>query len=137
MRFTSVLAVAALAAAGNSALASAVLYSVSGSTHSENFDSLPMSGTAIVNSWVNNTTLPSWYAYRIGGTQGAGPVDRIDAGSGSSNAGQLYSFGTSTSSSERALGSVSSNTAGGFRYALLLHNDTGLTLTSFMLTYDG
>ncbi len=137
MKFTFLLAAGVVAALAGSAQGRAVSYTTSGGVHSENFDTLPMTGSAIVGSWVNDTTLANWHAYRIGGTQGAGPVDRIDAGTGSSNAGQLYSFGSSSASTERALGSVSSNTAGGFRYALLLYNNTGLVLTSFMLTYDG
>src|SRR5262245_2907747 len=66
-----------------------------------NFDTLPASGSA---TWTNDSTIPGWYHARTGtGTT-------IVANNGSSNAGNLYSYGTGTAS-DRALGSVGSGNA--------------------------
>src|SRR5262245_5581590 len=70
----------------------------------ENFDTLPATASA---TWTNNSTIPGWYHARTGnGTT-------IVANDGASNAGNLYSYGTGTST-DRALGSIgSSNVAAG------------------------
>ncbi len=97
-----------------------------GTPVTENFDALATSGTA---AWTDNTTLPNWYAAR----QAAGVLN-IAAGAGTSNTGQLYSFGTGTST-ERALGSVSSGTPMTIHFAVRLTNATGVPLTSLSIAY--
>lgn len=73
-----------------------------GTPLTENFDSLVNSGSA---TWVNNSTIPGWYHARTGnGTT-------IVANDGTSNAGNLFSYGTGTNT-DRALGSVGSGGAG-------------------------
>src|SRR6185503_19264799 len=47
----------------------------------ENFDTLASVGTAI--AWTDNVTIPGWYATPV----------TYNSGTGSSNAGALYSFG--------------------------------------------
>lgn len=119
--------------------------SYTGGAYTQDFDTLPTTGTA--NAWTNNSTLPGWYAMnsRTGGTLKSGRDEgswvvtpSIRAGDGSSNAGGVYSFGT-VGSSDRALGSVGSTNAivGDSVYALVLQNNTGITMTSFSLTYNG
>lgn len=123
---TATLGVAALAGVAN---AQAVPFT--GGTYSQNFDSLPSTGTGITGSWVNDSTLDGWNLFRS-----AAPNNRIDAGTGSSNSGQFYSFGAA-SDGERALGSIASGSSGIQTYTLVLQNNTGAALTQWSLSYDG
>ena len=96
-------------------------------TYSQNFDGLINASSS---TWTDNSTITNWYAQRTGtGTT-------IVAGDGSSNAGGLYSFGT-TSSTDRALGSVGSGNAaaGSFAYGILLQNTSGVTITDMKVSY--
>ncbi|MEO6655217.1 MAG: hypothetical protein ABIO36_03975, partial [Pyrinomonadaceae bacterium] len=95
----------------------------------QNFDTLPASGTA---TFTNDSTLPGWYSARTGtGTT-------IVANDGASNAGNLYSYGTGTAT-DRALGSIGSSNAaaGSFFWGILLTNNTGTTITSLDVSYTG
>ncbi len=95
----------------------------------ENFDTLIATGSA---TWTNDSTLFGWYHARTGsGTT-------IVANNGSSNAGNLYSYGTGTST-ERALGSIGSGNAaaGNFHWGVRLANGTGTTITSLTVSYRG
>ena len=103
---------------------------MSAGTYYQNFDSLLASGTA--NAWADNTTLPGWYAAKTNG----GPVTTYRAGTGSATVGALYSFGAS-GSSERALGSLGSDTPGNIAYAAVFTNDTGSAQDNVTLTYTG
>lgn len=89
--------------------------------YSQNFNGLASSGTS--NTWANDTTIPGWYStiatYRTDNT----------------NTGGLYSYG-STSSTERALGSVASNSTSIF-YGVRLVNNTGSTINSLRVGYIG
>src|SRR5688500_9752037 len=63
-----------------------------GVPYTQDFDTLPASGSA---TWTNNSTLPGWFHARTGtGTT-------IVANNGSSNAGNLYSYGTGTATHKR------------------------------------
>src|SRR5262249_39389642 len=100
-----------------------------GTPYTQNFDTLPASGSA---TWTNNSTIPGWYHARTGnGTT-------IVANDGSSNAGNLYSYGTGTAT-DRALGSVGSGNAaaGNFFWGVRLQNNTGSTITSLNVSYTG
>jgi hypothetical protein len=100
-----------------------------GVPYTQSFDTLPASGSA---TWTNNSTIPGWFHARTGtGTT-------IVANDGSSNAGNLYSYGTGTST-DRALGSVGSGNAaiGNMFWGLRLQNNTGATITSLDITYTG
>src|SRR5215468_11116155 len=100
-----------------------------GSPLTENFDTLPSSGSA---TWTNNSTIPGWYHARTG----TGVT--IVANDGGSNAGNLYSYGTS-GSTDRALGSVGSGNAavGNLFWGVRLQNNTGSTITSLAVSYTG
>ncbi len=94
-----------------------------------NFDTLPASGSA---TWTNNSTVPGWFHARTGtGTT-------IVANSGSSNAGNLYSYGTGTAT-DRALGSLGSGNAavGNLFWGVRLQNNTGATITSLDVSFVG
>ncbi|HEV2706062.1 MAG TPA: lamin tail domain-containing protein [Pyrinomonadaceae bacterium] len=95
----------------------------------QSFDTLPASGSA---TWTNDSTLPGWYHARTGtGTT-------IVANDGSSNAGNLYSYGTGTNT-DRALGSLGSGNAaiGNLFWGILLTNNSGSTITSLDVSYTG
>ena len=97
--------------------------------YTQNFDTLPASGSA---TWVSDSTIPGWFHARTGtGTT-------IVANDGSSNAGNLYSYGTGTAT-DRALGSVGTGNAaiGNMFWGYRLHNDTGATITSLDVSYVG
>ena len=96
------------------------------SSYSQNFDGLINSASA---SWSDNQ-IPGWYAAR------SGSGSTIVAGSGSSNSGNLYSFGVDVSS-DRALGSVGSGSAGNFFWGARFYNDTGRSLDTLYLSYRG
>lgn len=100
-----------------------------GSPYAQNFDTLPASGSA---TWTNNSTIAGWYHARTGtGTT-------IVANDGSSNAGNLYSYGTGTNT-DRAMGSIGSSNAaaGSFFWGIRLQNNTGATITSLDVAYVG
>jgi hypothetical protein len=96
------------------------------SSYSQNFNSLINSASA---SWSDNQ-IPGWYAAR------SGTGSTIVAGSGSSNSGNLYSFGVE-GSSDRALGSVGSGNAGNLFWGARFYNDTGRSLDTLYLSYRG
>jgi hypothetical protein len=101
---------------------------VSGSgAYSQNFDTLPASGTA---PWTDDSMIAGWYSQRSGSG-----VD-ILAGTGSSTAGGLYSYGP-TSSAERALGTLGSGVVGSFAHGLLLQNSSEVPVTINSLAYTG
>lgn len=95
------------------------------SSYSQNFNTLITSGSA---TWTDNSTLANWYAQRTGsGTT-------IIAGDGSSNTGGIYSYGTGTNT-DRALGSLGSNTPKNMAWGVLLRNTSGVTITSITVSY--
>ncbi|AVH71327.1 Calx-beta domain-containing protein [Nostoc sp. 'Lobaria pulmonaria (5183) cyanobiont'] len=91
-------------------------------TYSQNFNSLAASATSI--AWINDSTISGWYSTRT----------NYNAGSGTNNAGAMYSFGTTT---DRALGSVASGTTGTIYYGLRLQNNTGSAITKLQVSYTG
>jgi predicted extracellular nuclease len=100
-----------------------------GTPYTQSFDTLPASGSA---TWTNNSTIPGWFHARTGtGTT-------IVANNGSSNAGNLYSYGTGTAT-DRALGSVGSGNAaiGNLFWGVRLQNNTGATITALDISYTG
>lgn len=97
--------------------------------YTENFDTLIATGSA---TWTNNSTIPGWFHARTGtGTT-------IVANNGSSNAGNLYSYGTGTDA-DRALGSLGSGNAaiGNLFWGVRLQNNSGGTITTLNVTYTG
>lgn len=100
-----------------------------GTPYTQSFDSLPASGSA---TWTNDSTIPGWFHARTG------TGNTIVANNGSSNAGNLYSYGTGTAT-DRALGSVGSGNAavGNIFWGLRLQNNTGATITALDIAYTG
>lgn len=103
------------------------------------FDTLSASGTG--QAWSNDNTLPGWSLFTAGGTA----ITTYIANDGGSNAGSVFSYG-STGSSERALGALGSGgtywgsplsgTPAGY-IAVAFINGTGLLLDSFTASYAG
>ncbi len=124
--------------------------SYTGGTYSQNFDSLSSTATAAAPAaFTDNATLLGWYAQAIDTLYtGSGlftftmtgalnaQADDYQANNGSGTSGDLYSYG-STSSADRALGTLGSGTPDDFFVGLRVQNDTGLPITRFTLTYDG
>ncbi len=130
MLFPIVAAACFMAQAGSAQVPFSVGY------YSQNFDSLATDGTA--NSWVDNFTLPGWYAARSTNGLSIG-ITTYRASDGSTNTGALYSFGVAgvNDVTDRALGSIASNSAGAIAYGVRFTNDTGKAITNLTITYTG
>src|SRR5687768_13259203 len=139
-----------------------VSYSTPGSIYSQNFDSLPnapenvsLGTTANGFGWTDDNAAPpinqfsivGWYLYhptdQAAGEGGVNGHQRLRIGAGTATTGSFMSFGSS-GSTDRALGDVGSTTIAqnppGYQdiyIGLRLRNDTGQTLDSFTLSYNG
>lgn len=123
-------ALAVVAVLGFTTAASAQVSLTNGSpTYTQNFDSLQNTGAAT--AWTDNTTLVSWYAQR----QNAGAIN-LTPGTGSSNSGQLYSYGVDTVA-ERALGGLGSGTPGHWAYGVRLKNNGTTNITDIQVQVRG
>lgn len=119
-----------------------ISYTTSGSTYTQDFNTLIQTGTN--QTWTNNSTLSGWWLYRqpTPGTD----ITTYNAGTGSSNAGNFYSFGASATDADRSLGGVASGgayfgnpptgTVAGW-IAVSFTNNSGESLTSLTVNYNG
>jgi len=108
-------------------------------TYNQNFITLANTGTAV--AWSNNVTLVGWHLFN----KTPAAITTYEQGTGSSSAGAFLSYGTA-SSSERSLGglasggayfgSPSSGAVAGW-IAIGFTNNTGSTITSFNISFDG
>jgi hypothetical protein len=131
--------VLALLAAGTAQAAPVVINAASTTSYTQSFDALTTSTTA--STWANDSSLAGWSLF----TGAGAAITTHVAGTGSSNTGSFYSFGTGTNS-ERALGSAASGGAyfgspandapAGF-IALALTNAGTSAISNFTLSYDG
>lgn len=96
--------------------------------YTENFDTLAFTGTA------PSSILPMGWAISETGT-GAAADNQYVVGTGSSNAGNLYSLG-STGSAERALGSLASGSVAPV-FGASFTNTTGGTVSQVDIQYTG
>ena len=94
--------------------------------YTQSFDTLINTGSI---AFVDDSTLPGWYAARTG-------TVNLVAGDGSSTTGNLYSFGTGTQP-DRALGSVGSGATGTVTWGVQLKNNTTNTITGLNIGYTG
>jgi uncharacterized protein (TIGR03382 family) len=92
-------------------------------TYTQNFDSLANTGTS--------STMPVGWAFSESGT-GANTI--YTAGTGSSNAGDTYSFGSATAPTDRALGGLLSGSVVPTIGASFTNN-TGSTIGRLSITY--
>jgi hypothetical protein len=123
---TIALAAAALASFGAQAV---VVLNSPASTYSADFNSLSQTGAT--NAWLNDSTLNGWSLFNLAGNA----VTNYRAGTGSDNAGAIYSFG-SAGNADRALGGVGSGGFSGY-IALALQNTSGAAFDSISLRFDG
>lgn len=109
-----------------------VVYQSLEDVYTQNFDSLPSTGTSY--TWSDNSTIAGWYAANTGSVS----FNPAGVTTGATTNGNLYSFGSS-GASDRALGSIGSgsNNAGGFYYGAKFVNDTGLTINAITISYVG
>lgn len=125
--------------------ASAAPLSYTGGTYSENFDTLPSTGSGtlpgkgpndLVPGWTGATGLTGWQGAIAAISSGTNTEYRAQNGSGSGSTGRgLNSFGT-TGSSDRALGALATSNQLPF-FGLVLQNNTANVLTQFTLSYTG
>jgi hypothetical protein len=156
MKRLILMAVAVAAAVAHAHQSSAaIIYSTVASTYSQNFDSLPNTptNTSLGSSpagWTDDNSSPPAGNFSIPGfylhhplTQtegGANGNQRMRLGNGSANTGGFWSYGAAAST-DRAFGTVSSNTAaavGAEQFlGMRLTNTTGLHLASFTIGFTG
>ena len=107
---------------------SAISLTAGSLTYTQNFDSLPTTGTGLTAGMPTDWT--------FGRTPTA--LTTYGTGTGSSNAGNIYSFGVAGTNvvTDRALGSVSSS-SNTYYFGANFTNDTGGTITSLLISYFG
>lgn len=135
--FLPIILTAALLSAGwfiHSASAQISISSLPGGSYTQDFDSLSSSGTT--NAWLDNTTLPGWYAAT---NTSSGVALKYSASAGTSTTGMMYSYGTNgvNPATDRALGSLASGTANKLAYGVRFANDTGSDISSITITCTG
>jgi uncharacterized protein len=124
----SLLLALCLATAGN-ALATPISLSTQGITYTQNFDTLAASPGTFANA-----TLPvGWTLAETGG--GTRDNEQYGVDAGTSNIGDIYSYGTA-GSTERALGSLRSGTLIPI-FGAEFRNDTGATISSLDIAFIG
>jgi hypothetical protein len=99
-----------------------------GTAYTQNFNTLNSTSSS---SWVNNSTIPNWYA-----SCKKKNLNTIEADNGSNSGVGLYNYG-STESTDRALGAISASSHGDFAYGVRMKNNTGNPIRGFMVTYTG
>jgi hypothetical protein len=92
-------------------------------TYTENFDTLANSGT---NTWTDDSTIDGWQSSQT----------TYVGNNGSSNNGNLYSYGN-TASADRALGSLASSGTGTVTFGVCFTNNTGVTIQQINVGYTG
>ena len=116
-----------------------ILYNTAGSDYTQNFDSLPKSGSFTLSgkgpinlngSPINGIPLAGWQLFMTGGSNSSATFG-ISTGSSTGNA--VYSFGSS-GTTDRALGSLSSGT-GIYAIGVILTNNTGAILNNFTVNF--
>lgn len=108
---------------------------LSAGTYSQSFDSPALANASSQGTnWLNNMTLPGWYA-----ETGFGAITNYRVGSGGVNNGALYSFGVAGVNpiTDRGLGSVGSGSYPNLAYGLRIQNDTLDTIGAFVISYTG
>ncbi len=110
--------------AAQEGLAVPVSISNLGVPYTQDFNSLASTGT-------ENTFLPTGWVIQESGTNANG---KYAAGTGSSNTGDTYSFGTD--SSDRALGGLRSSNLVPL-FGVEFRNDTGSVITTLQIEYGG
>ena len=119
--------VAPLLATGTSSTNNGSVAVANSSPIVQTFDTLATSGTS-------NVLPTGWYLTETG--TGAAANGSYTAGTGSSNAGDAYSFGAAAAT-ERALGSVGSGGVAAITYGVKLQNSGQGPITALTISYKG
>ncbi len=93
-------------------------------TYTQNF------GTTDITSWIDNSTYPGWYATDIGST-----LHNNITLSAPINTGAFYTYECNLGNDQK-IGSRASVTSGTIYYGIRFTNNTGISLTSFTLSFD-
>ena len=101
-------------------------------SYAQNFDSLPSNATS---PWLNDVTLEGWYA--AANTTNISNITAFNLDAPITNQAGLFSFGTSASSSERALGLIGSSTGTPKRMGVVLRNTSGSRIKRITVAYTG
>lgn len=125
---TAAILAALLAPASAHAVSPLTPYSLTSTTYGQSFDSLANTGTS--------QALPAGWQIAELGSSTSGSDDNYAAGNGSSNQGNVYSFGAA-GSSDRALGSLTSGTATPLYFGAILQNALGTTINALSIAYTG
>jgi len=97
-------------------------------TYTQDFNSLPSASNG---TWADDSTLAGWFSSRTGTASSV-----LVVGTGSSNSGGLYSFGSSASP-DRALGSVGSGTPKNIFLGVQFQNNSSAAATITTFSYTG
>ncbi len=102
----------------------------------QTFDTLAKTGTA---TWQNDMSgATGWFIQSTGSISGGGSGLTYTADAGSTSAVGVYSYGSSGSSTDRAVGAITGGTgATSIAFGNLVYNNTGNTVTSLTITYNG
>jgi polygalacturonase len=105
---------------------------LTGGSYAQNFDSMTSTGA-------NSTTPAGWYVGNVSATNGAVNGTSVVNDTGLANAGTNYNYGVAGVSSvtNRALGSLASNTGNSRVTEARFINSTGKTIHNLMISYDG
>jgi fibronectin-binding autotransporter adhesin len=123
------------------ALGGSYSYTTSGGLYTQNFDTLPNTGTYSFTGLgpfdtsvtpINAAGTEGWQFWKYLGT---GTNALFSPNNGSGTSGSTYSYGISESA-DRALGTLASG-SGSYRLGMVVQNNTGETLTNFTLGYVG
>ena len=120
--------VALIAAGWMVAVQAAPVAITASGTYTQDFNSLPSSSNG---TWADDSTIAGWFSSRTGTASSV-----LNVGTGSSNTGGLYSFG-STASSDRALGSVGSGTPKIIFWGVQFQNNSSSDATITTFSYTG
>jgi polygalacturonase len=101
-------------------------------SYAQNFDSMTSTGA-------NSTTPAGWYIGNVSGTNGVVNGTSVVNDFGNLNSGTNYNYGVAGVSSvtNRALGSLASNTGASRITEVRFLNSTGKTIHNLMISYDG
>ncbi len=146
VRSHRILAIAALSVSTLLSASARGQASYAGGQYLQNFDGLPSSGTSLTftgSAFYDLGSISSSLAgVQISRNASATGTTALAVSNGASNSGAIFSFGA-TGDSNRALGSVASNSSPGaastsyWYYGIALTNNSGATLNTFSLSYDG
>ena len=100
------------------------------STYTQDFDGLVSTGSG---TFVDGTTISGW---TVNSEEMDENFGEYFANTGSSNGGEVYSYG-SAGSSDRALGYLGSNGNDYFNAAAIFKNNTGGTIDQVVISYTG